>query len=826
MKKLNSLYFSARLQQLLAQLALAGTTLVVAPMGYGKTLAVNHFLQAQEQRGQLVIRQSIYGAGREAFWQGVQRAWELAPLGAALAQQSMPVDTNSRALILELVAKLLPKQACYWFIDDLHLLEDKAASEFIYALSKADFKQLHLVLVSRGQIFSQAQLISLGQQVFTLDKQDLALSREELTEYSQRCGLAITARLLDELHEACEGWVSIIYLNFLAYSKYQQLMLDSGSVYEMIASVLLKPLTRAQQKLLLLMGQPEEFMPQQIAFVYGGDCEKDIQQLLEYNAFIIPLANGKLRCHHMLKQATRHAFALLPEAEQRQAFCQFGKWYVQQKDYEEALDCLYRGRDFAGLLTAVQELCDWSMRAEHKAHLFDWLNDCPKDILCQYPQAVLILMRRMFSLNMIKEMLQVKGWYITALEQNTHLTIEERNNYYGELEIILSFLAFNSITRMSEHHRKAHRLLSCAPQTLSKQGVWSFGAPSLLGLYLRDSGALQQTLEDMYACMPPYYLLSNWHGAGAAELTEAEALLLQGRIDEMDICLRKAGYLAQKHGQECITLCCDFLAMQRDMLKGERTEQIEKYRRHEGSAWQQSMLLNTADMCVGFYYALLGETQYLPQWLTSMEFDEAVVLYPARPCRNFIAAQCLLAQQRYTELLVRYDDLLAECRPYNNFLCQLYLLVQKACAFAGLGEQAKAQTALHKALAMAAPDSLVLPFAQNSTLLEPLLQKELAGEQRELVERILALGEQLAAGRRKLCRTTAERSLLAELSELELQIAQLAAARHTNKEIAAALNLREGTIKQYLNRIFLKLDIATETKNKRHQLAKFFSQTN
>ena len=826
MKKLNSLYFSARLQQLLAQLALAGTTLVVAPMGYGKTLAVNHFLQAQEQRGQLVIRQSIYGAGREAFWQGVQRAWELEPLGAALAQQSMPVDTNSRALILELFAKLLPKQACYWFIDDLHLLEDKAASEFIYALSKADFKQLHLVLVSRGQIFSQAQLISLGQQVFTLDKQDLALRREELTEYSQRCGLAIAARLLDELHEACEGWVSIIYLNFLAYSKYQQLMLDSGSVYEMIASVLLKPLTRAQQKLLLLMGQSEEFTPQQIAFVYGGDCEKDIKQLLEYNAFIIPLANGKLRCHHMLKQATRHAFALLPEAEQRQAFRQFGKWYVQQRDFEEALDCLYRGRDFAGLLTAVQELCDWSMRAEHKAHLFDWLNDCPKDILCQYPQAVLILMRRMFSLNMIKEMLQVKGWYITALEQNTYLTIEERNNYYGELEIILSFLAFNSITGMSEHHRRAYRLLSCAPQTLSKQGVWTFGAPSLLGLYLKAGGALQQTLDEMYDCMPRYYLLSNWHGAGAAELTEAEALLLQGRTGELDICLQKAYYLAKKHGQECITLCCDFIAMQRDMLNGERTEQLEKYQRHEGSVWQQSMLLNTADMCVGFYYALLGETQHLPTWLTSWQADEAVVLYPARPCRNFIAAQCLLAQGRYTELLVRYDDLLAECRPYNNFLCQLYLLVQKACAFAGLGAQAKAQTALHKALAMVAPDRLVLPFAQNSTLLEPLLQKELAGEQRELVERVLALGEQLAAGRRKLCRTAAEKSLLMELSELELQIAQLAAARHTNKEIAAALNLREGTIKQYLNRIFLKLDIATETKNKRHQLAKFFSQTN
>lgn len=826
MKKLNSLYFSARLQQLLAQLALAGTTLVVAPMGYGKTLAVNHFLQAQEQSGQLVIRQSIYGAGREAFWQGVQRAWETEPLGAALAQQSMPVDTNSRALILELFAKQLPKQNCYWFIDDLHLLEDKTASELIYALSKANFPQLHLLLVSRGQIFSQAQLISLGQQIFALDKQDLALKREELTEYSQRCGLSLTSRLLDELHEACEGWVSIVYLNFLAYSKYRHLVLDSSSVYEMISSVLLKPLARAQQKLLLLMGQPEEFTPQQIAFVYGGDCEKNIEQLLEYNAFIIPLANGKLRCHHMLKQATRHAFALLPEAEQRQAFRQFGKWYVQQKDFEEALDWLYRGQDFAGLLAAVQELCDWSMRAEHKAHLFDWLNDCPKEILWQYPQAVLILMRRMFSLNMLQEMLRVKEWYITALERNTYLTIEERNNYYGELEIILSFLAFNSITGMSEHHRRAYRLLSCAPQTLSKQGVWTFGAPSLLGLYLKDGGALQQTLDEMYDCMPPYYLLSNWHGAGAAELTEAEALLLQGRTGELDICLQKAYYLAKKHGQECITLCCDFIAMQCDMLNGERTEQLEKYQRHEGSVWQQSMLLNTADMCVGFYYALLGETQHLPTWLISWQADEAVVLYPARPCRNFIAAQCLLAQQRYTELLVRYDDLLAECRPYNNFLCQLYLLVQKAAAFAGLGAQAKAQAALLRALELAAPDSLVLPFAQNISLLEPLLTKELGGEQRELVKKILALGARFAAGRKRLCVTGEEKELLAELTEQELQIAQLAAARHTNKEIAAALNLREGTIKQYLNRIFVKLDIDTEAKNKRHQLAKYFPPTN
>ena len=422
MKRLNNLYYSKRIKELLAELQTAGTTLVVAPMGYGKTLAVQYFLQEQERCGKKVLRQSIYGAGADAFWQGVCHSWQNTELGAALMQQSLPADANAGTLVLELFRQLLP-------------------------------------------------------------------------------------------------------------------------------------LPSEQQRLLLLMGQPEEFTPEQVAYAYGTSCRESVSRLLECNAFIIRLANGRLRCHHMLKQATRHAFGLLPEAEQQMYLRRLGQWYAQQREYEEALDWLYCGRDFDGLLAAVQQLRDWSMRPQHRQHLFDWLRECPPEILWQYPQAVLIIMRRMFSLNMVPEMLQVKEWYVTALERNTALSQRERDNYYGELEVILSFLAFNSITGMSEHHRRAYKLLSGAPQTLSKQGIWTFGAPSVLGLYLRTGCSLRQTVEDMQECMPPYYLLSGWHGAGAAELTEAEALLLQGRIDEMDMPLQKAYYQAEKHGQECITIC-------------------------------------------------------------------------------------------------------------------------------------------------------------------------------------------------------------------------------------------------------------------------------
>ena len=84
MKRLNNLYYSKRIKELLAELQTAGTTLVVAPMGYGKTLAVQYFLQEQERCGKKVLRQSIYGAGAEAFWQGVCHSWHGTELGAAL----------------------------------------------------------------------------------------------------------------------------------------------------------------------------------------------------------------------------------------------------------------------------------------------------------------------------------------------------------------------------------------------------------------------------------------------------------------------------------------------------------------------------------------------------------------------------------------------------------------------------------------------------------------------------------------------------------------------------------------------------------------------
>ena len=57
-----------------------------------------------------------------------------------------------------------------------------------------------------------------------------------------------------------------------------------------------------------------------------------------------------------------------------------------------------------------------------------------------------------------------------------------------------------------------------------------------------------------------------------------------------------------------------------------------------------------------------------------------------------------------------------------------------------------------------------------------------------------------------------------ELSERERSVAQLMALRKTNREIAETLFLSEGTVKQYINRIYSKLQLTGTAQEKRRAL--------
>ena len=95
--KLNTIYISERVQERLRPARYAALTVLVAPMGYGKTTAVEWYLQSRERDAAAIcVRANAYSDSVPLFWDGLCRALERAGF-AELAGFPCPEDAAGRS---------------------------------------------------------------------------------------------------------------------------------------------------------------------------------------------------------------------------------------------------------------------------------------------------------------------------------------------------------------------------------------------------------------------------------------------------------------------------------------------------------------------------------------------------------------------------------------------------------------------------------------------------------------------------------------------------------------------------------------------------------
>ena len=133
---LNTIYISERLQESLRPISRCAMTTVVAPMGYGKTTAVNWYLGERAKAETLkIIRISVYSGNLAIFWKSVQEAFAHAGF-PFLREYPCPTDAAGGGLLVDDLCHVLAGEtSCYIFIDDFHLLTDRRASLFLCMLA-------------------------------------------------------------------------------------------------------------------------------------------------------------------------------------------------------------------------------------------------------------------------------------------------------------------------------------------------------------------------------------------------------------------------------------------------------------------------------------------------------------------------------------------------------------------------------------------------------------------------------------------------------------------------------------------------------------------
>jgi LuxR family maltose regulon positive regulatory protein len=808
-----SIYMRKQLSQALEGIWQYPLTVVEAPMGYGKTTAVREFLKDSTAT---VLWQTLSDASTSGFWRGFCRVFKKVGANSAdrLAELGVPTDSVLLDAAMEIIGSVEFRERTVIVFDDFHLLSSKYVEHFIEFLAKTAPSNLHIIIVSRSTFGENTTELALKGFCQVIGKGCFEFNQSEIVAYYKLCGIRLKADEAAELYAYTEGWISALYLSLLNFVR-EGLVERQVSLSELIEKAVYKQCPPAVKDFLLTICVFDSFtMAQAKAMWPRENVEAMVSYLMTHNAFIkYDKYSRAYRMHNIFADFLRELLDRQDKERRRAVLRAAGSWYADSGDYIHAMDAYYQAGDFDGLLAALEAAKGHTLNTEHKEKIKRYFSECPADVKKARPWACLVYAIYLFVFNetelFAEECAEIRG-YIEQLENDEKTKVQ----LAGELELLCSFSKYNSIAGMAENLRKAASLLRGPSRFLDKRALWTFGSPSVLYMFYRESGQLEKEVAEFTEAMPHYCRLTGGHGSGAEIVMQAERHYHIGDFENAEITANKALYVAQSQGQMAIVLSVLFLQVRLNILKGNllSVKSLLQQAREDIKRQKLYQYIHTLELCEGATYAGLDQAGKIPAWIAKGDLKDSSIYFPTYAFFNIVYGKALLISGQYLKLLGLAGQFHDVAGTFPNLLGKVYTHIYVAAAHLRLQHRHEALAALRQAADIAAADGLIMPFVENGGHISAIFgelhkDERYAGFVTKVRKTYASFAKKLAAMR------AAEEpgDGVASLTARECEVADLVAAGLSNQAIARELIIEETTVKKTLQNIYAKLGISSRT---------------
>lgn len=802
----NKPYFSSRLSALLNGMLTAKTTIISAPAGYGKTVAARYFFNQHLPWGAAVYHLDCVEEPAGAAWKRFSRAIQKIDtgIGNALLSIGLP-DQDTKGDAAYLLTELVCAEETWLVIDDFQLFQTVVPETVWNALIEYGAENLHTVILTQRPVKIR---MTLKPGVLYLGREDMRLTESEIGEYFTWCGVSTSLEQIRTVSRYTEGWIAALRLQLKCYLDTGS-FLDTRDIHRLIGEVVWDKLTQEERDFLLLISPFDCYTFRQAAHMMNlQEVPEYVKTLSLHNNFIFEDAHVHLfRPHSTLLEFLHGELAALPEEQQRYILVCAGDWCESNGQSEQAMYFFHRVGDYEKILSLELRGMEFERTAETRVAdlLLDILEHTDAEMKLRHPVNVVKIIFILFGAGRYEEF----GRWCTemsALCAGSSLPEPEKNRLSGELALLTSFTKFNNISEMGALMQRAHELLGGRPSLIQMNDAWTFGSPSALFLYHSEPGRLDAELTDMVENCGHYFALTQGHGSGGDMLMEAEAHYHRGEMENAEILAYKALYQAENERQECVCIGAALLLGKLAVVRGDGDEFSSVLDRIAGYAAQNPLKSNRmeADMAVASLMELLGREQDIPAWLREGNISEKRLFAMSIPYAQTLFGKYIIQSGKPEIWLGMERDALALAGTLRCRMAMLYGKILTAAAWQARGKMPEAISALKEALDMALPDALYMPFAENRTLLEPMLTEHCPKAEGE---KIVALALKKETGVEEVRRGCYLSSLPFGLTEREYEVAELAARGLRNQAIAQTLFVTDNTVKKHLKTIFQKMDV-------------------
>lgn len=791
-------------------------TVVEAGAGCGKSTAASEYFLKQVAGDCRQLYYTCLGESPQNTWNGI--CIEFGRIDEQVGQYLHSMMVPDKENIGNMAAQLRYLQCdeeTVLCIDNYQLFDIPYKGKLVEALSLHACENLHIVIITQPLDQADNQHFNKFPSYY-ISAESLYFTQMDIFNYFKQAGVRLKKQDLDTVWDITEGYVAAIYLQLESWKCHGYFEVSSH-IFTLMERILWSRLSQDEKKCLLCLSTVESFALRQGAEINGNTMPlDDFRKFLAGIDFIKYDRNSRWYLfHHLLLVFVRDKFHDLPDEQQEKIWKQTAKACENNKEYLLAAKFYAKCGDFHALVELSFGKDDRVelVRMENGDIVNQLIQPSQRNLLYKNPELALSLTLELYIQGKIMLHVQYLQVAKEILERLAAYGERRGANLRGEYCLLESFLAFNDVQKMCACHRQAWSYMKRPTQLYSLNTAWTFGMPSVVGMFWRESGKLGQEFREVRDGMPLYYKLAEGNGMGAHHAMAGEIYLLQGDDESAAESYHKALYAAESMEQDSICYCA-YLGMARmAIFRGNVATYTHMQENIDDRPYlgKEVRCIFTTDVCKGYLSILLEEFKDVPGWLWSAEEIERRALMPTRPFIHSIYCRLLLELMKKREIsYVKFKEevhkWVEECRYFHMLLPEVYNWIYLSAGAQMVGQQAEAEELLRIALQICLEDNLIFPFVENYRLLNGLLRGILLrGDMQNLRNKIIDLGEKFLKGRKVILSALHVTDKI--LTPREHEIAALLKERFSVKEIAAKLHIAPSTVSNTMQSIYSKLGI-------------------
>jgi LuxR family transcriptional regulator, maltose regulon positive regulatory protein len=830
-----------------------GVVVVCAPAGSGKSVLVRSWAEAA-RLGDRLAWVSIERDERDGqrFWLSVIGA--VADVVESIDRPAPSPDFRGELAVERLLAGLgALEERVVLVIDDLHELRSAAALGWLELFLARRPAKLLVVLTTREDPRLGLHRLRLAGELTELRGPDLLFSIDETRELLEAEGVALSDAGLASLHERTEGWAAGLRLAVMSLARHpdpERFVSEfSGSERTVAGYLLAEVLERqpAEVRDLLLRTSILERVSGPLADFLAGEvgAERILQKLEDDNMFVssLDVSRSWFRYHHLLadllqlelRRIAPHSVVPLHRAA--------ADWYAEQGYVVEAIRHAQAARDWPHASRLLED--NWfDLTLDGRIETVDrLLSGFPKKVAAANAELALVAA----AVRLLAGELEESAAYVELAQRSADsVPVERRQRFDVQLAVMRLVLARwrGDLGTALNMIRSLEPALAAQPpgeRTLSNEfravALQNVGIAELWSSRLEDARRdLEHALELARRAGRPWLEVAELghlaavgllgglpisaglrHSEQALRIADehgwnddpaivtplaagAMALLWLGRFDECDKWLERAERVLQPGGEPGTELIVHHARGLLHLVQRRFDQALTVFRQAERMqallAGEHALTIEMRNRMLQAHIAA-GDTSAARAELDRMATDErdraetritvALISLREDDPRQAVEALAPTIERKVTALRPVWPAIEAS--------------LLDAVARQRLGERRAAEDSLERALALAEPDGIILPFILTPVgeLLEGYPRYRTAHA--TLLRTILGVRAGSSAPARG-----EPASLLDELSEAELRVVRYLPSNLKAPEIAAELCVSGNTVRTHLRHIYAKLD--------------------